>query len=62
MQENLLNKKNSDLNSAEKYIGRYLNDLQKHFSLSDEQLVKILKNSLNNLKKRKKEKKWWHFF
>lgn len=62
MQENLLNKKNSDIHSAEKYIGKYLNDLQKHFSLSDEQLIKILKSSLNNIKKRTKEKKWWNFF
>ncbi len=62
MQENLLNKKNSDLNSAEKYIGRYLKDLQKHFNLSDTQLIKILKNLIYKLKKKNHEKKWWHFF
>ena len=39
MQENLLNKKNSDIHSAEKYIGKYLNDLQKHFLLSDVQMI-----------------------
>lgn len=62
MQENLLNKKDSTVKNAEKYVGRYLQDLQTHFSLSDMQLIKILKNNLSNLKKRAKQKKWWQFF
>lgn len=62
MQENLLNKKDSTVKNAEKYVGRYLQDLQTHFSLSDMQLIKILKNNLAILKKRDKQKKWWQFF
>lgn len=62
MQENLLNKKDSNTKIAEKYVGRYLNDLQKHFSLSDLQLMKILNNNVYLLKKRNKKRKWWQFF
>ena len=62
MQENLLNKKDSGLKTAEKYMGKYLSDLQNHFNLSDEQLTKIMKNHLDKLKKSAKQKKWWHFF
>lgn len=62
MQENLLNKKNNNnLKSAEKYIKRYIQDLQNHFGLNDKQIVKILQNSVNFLKKRNKTKKWWQF-
>ena len=41
---------------------KYLQDLQKHFGLDNQQLMKILQASLNNLKKDSKIKKWWKFF
>ena len=47
MHENLLNKKDTNIKTAEKYVGRYLQDLQRHFALSDVQLQKILKNHLD---------------
>lgn len=62
MHENLLNKKDTNIKTAEKYVSRYLQDLQRHFALSDVQLQKILKNHLDCLKKREKQKKWWQFF
>ncbi len=61
MQENLLNKKDNNVKSAEKYVKKYVQDLQNHFSLNDMQIIKILQNSANFLKKRNKTKKWWQF-
>lgn len=61
MQENLLNKKDNNVKSAEKYVKKYVQDLQNHFSLNDMQIIKILQNSVNFLKKRNKTKKWWQF-
>lgn len=43
MHENLLNKKDTNIKTAEKYVSRYLQDLQRHFALSDMQLQKNLK-------------------
>ncbi len=54
MPENLLNKKDNNLKMAEKYLGKYLFDLQKHFALSDYQLVKILNGNISRLKKKHK--------
>ena len=62
MQENLLNKKDNNIKSAEKYVQKYLQDLQNHFCISDMQLIKILQNSVTQLRKRNKSKKWWQFF
>lgn len=62
MQENLLKQRDTNLKSAQKYMQRYLQDLQKHFGLDNKQLVKILQMSLNTLKKDVKIKKWWNFF
>ena len=62
MRENLLNKKDNNTKAAEKYVGKYLLDLQNHFSLSDIQLIKILQSCLNNIKRKNKLKKWWQFF
>lgn len=62
MRENLLNKKDNNTKAAEKYVGKYLLDLQNHFSLSDIQLMKILQSCLNNIKRKNKLKKWWQFF
>lgn len=62
MQEHLLNRKDNNFKAAEKYALKYFDDLQKHFSLSDMQIINILKNSLNSFKKRVNKKKWWHFF
>lgn len=61
MQENLLNKKDNNVKSAEKYVKKYVQDLQNHFGLNDMQIIKILQNSANFLKKRNKTKKWWQF-
>lgn len=61
MQENLLNKKDSNSKVAEKYIDKYLNDLQNHFNLSDTHLVNILNNCISSLKRKEVKKKWWHF-
>lgn len=61
MQENLLNKKDNNVKSAEKYVKKYVQDLQNHFGLNDMQIIKILQNSVNFLKKRNKTKKWWQF-
>ena len=62
MRENLLNKKDNNTKAAEKYVGKYLLDLQNHFGLSDMQLIKILQSCLNNIKRKNKLKKWWQFF
>ena len=61
MQENLLKKKDNNVKSAEKYVKKYVQDLQNHFGLNDMQIIKILQNSVNFLKKRNKTKKWWQF-
>ena len=62
MQKNLLNKKENNVKAAEKYLFKYIRDLQKHFCISDVQLIKILQNTLNHIKKRNKSNKWWQFF
>lgn len=63
MRENLLNKaNNSNLKAAEKYVEKYLQDLQNHFNLNDMQLIKIMQNCLDNIKKKNKPNKWWQFF
>lgn len=61
MRENLLKRKDNNYKAAEKYALKYFDDLQTHFSLSDLQIISIIKNSLNKFKKRSREKKWWHF-
>lgn len=62
MRENLLNKRENNIKTAEKYISKYLYDLQKYFSLNNTQVIKILHNCLLKLKKENHEKKWWQFF
>ncbi len=62
MRENLLKQRDTNIKSAQKYMQKYLLDLQNHFGLDNQQLVKILQISLNNLKKNSKIKKWWKFF
>lgn len=62
MRENLLNRKDNNFKAAEKYALKYFNDLQKHFLLSDVQMIGIIKTSLNNFKNRENKKKWWQFF
>ena len=63
MQENLLNKKNNNnIKAAEKYVGKYLRDLQNHFNLNDMQLIKIMQKCIDNIKKKNKQNKWWQFF
>ena len=62
MREFLLKQRDTNIKSAQKYMQKYLQDLQKHFGLDNQQLMKILQASLNNLKKDSKIKKWWKFF
>ena len=62
MRENLVKQRDTNIKSAQKYMQKYLQDLQKHFGLDIQQLMKILQASLNNLKKDSKIKKWWKFF
>lgn len=61
MRENLLNKKDNHTKIAEKYVGRYLSDLQKHFSLSDKQIINIL-NNITALKRKKNKNNLWNKF
>ena len=44
MNDGLLNKKNDTSKIAEKYINKYISDLQQHMILSDNQVVQILNN------------------
>lgn len=62
MNDNLLDKKNDSPKIAEKHITKYILDLQRHFSLSDSQVVKILSSCLCSMKKKDTVKKWWQFF
>lgn len=62
MNDNLLDRKNDNPKIAEKHINRYVLDLQRHFNLSDAQLVKILNNCISTYKKKDTSKKWWQFF
>lgn len=62
MRENLLNKKDNSVKSAEKYALRYFDDLRNHFSLTDSQLINLLKNCIDKLKKKNPQKKWWQIF
>ncbi len=65
MNDGLLNKKNETSKIAEKYINKYISDLQMHMSLSDSQIIQILNNCILEHKIRNKtlnkisEKKWW---
>lgn len=62
MRENLLNKKDNSVQSAEKYALRYFDDLRKHFNLTDLQLIDLLKNCISRLKRNNPQKKWWQIF
>lgn len=62
MRENLLNKKDNSVQSAEKYALRYFDDLRKHFNLTDLQLIDLLKNCISRLKRNNHQKKWWQIF
>lgn len=65
MNDGLLNKKAENSKIAEKYVNKYISDLQLHMSLSDNQIVQILNNCIQSFKNRNKnngnntEKKWW---
>lgn len=62
MQEKLLKKEyKKEISTAEKYLLKYLQDLQKHFTLTNTDLTKILQSSLNLIKKDNRPKRWWHF-
>lgn len=61
MQKNIVNKKDNDFKTAEKYTQKYFNDLQKHFSLTEEQLIKLAKKIIVIIKNKNKPKKWWQF-
>ena len=42
MKDGLLNNKNETSKIAEKYIKKYISDLQMHMNLSDSQIIEIL--------------------
>lgn len=67
MNDGLLNKKTENAKIAEKYVHKYISDLQFHMSLSDNQIVQILNNCIQSFKNRNKqndntENKWWQIF
>ena len=67
MNDGLLNKKTENSKIAEKYVHKYISDLQLHMSLSDNQIVQILNNCIQSFKNRNKqndntENKWWQIF
>jgi len=63
MQENLLkNPAKNEIKSAEKYLIKYLQDLQKHFLLTNEELIKILYSTTNFIKRNNQPKRWWKIF
>ena len=50
MQKNLLDKNDDISKIAEKYAMKYFSDLQKHFDLTNKQLIKVLKTCVNKIK------------
>ena len=62
MKENLLDKKEDNIKNAEKYALKYFSDLKAHFSLTDEQVLKVLKNCVLKLKRKHPPNKWWQIF
>ena len=62
MKENLLDKRENSVRNAEKYALKYFSDLQSHFSLSDEDVLKVLKNCILKLKRKHPPNKWWQIF
>lgn len=72
MNDRLLNKKNENMKIAEKYITKYISDLQMHMSLSNSQLIKLLNNCIVTIKfnsrkfdngyRKNTEKRWWQLF
>jgi hypothetical protein len=62
MNDNLLDKKINGPKIAERHVDKYIYDLQRHFNLSDSQIVKVLNSCISNFKKKNIVKKWWRFF
>ena len=62
MKENLLEKKEDCVKKAEKYALKYFSDLQTHFSLSDDDVLKVIKSCLSKLKRKHPPNKWWQIF
>lgn len=62
MQENLLAQKEDSVKNAEKYALKYFSDLQAHFSLSDDEVLKVVKNCVSKLKRKHPPNKWWQIF
>ena len=62
MNENVLDRKNDSPKIAQKHILRYIEDLQRHFSLTDSQIIKILNHSAASFRKKDTTKKWWQIF
>lgn len=63
MQENLLkNLTGNEIKSAEKYLIKYLQDLQKYFLLNNEELIKLLSSTIVLLKRNNQPKRWWKIF
>lgn len=63
MHEKLLKiKYKTETSTAEKCLIKYLKDLQNHFALTNNDLIRILQVSLNNTKKYNRPKRWWKNF
>lgn len=65
MNDGLLNKKVDNSRIAEKYLNKYIIDLQLHLNLSDSQVLQILNTFIHSFKHKNREinpkieKKWW---
>ena len=55
----LFTKKEYKIKNAEKYVFKYFKDLQKHFNLSDAQLITLLRNCISEIKNNSVQKGFW---
>lgn len=62
MYKKMLDKKENIVKNAEKYALKYLSDLQLHFNLDNQQLIKILKNCTTKLNSKQIKREWWKNF
>lgn len=62
MKESYLNDKNINKKySAKKSLNNYINQLELHFELDEEEVISILSAIVKN-RKSSSSKKWWHIF
>lgn len=48
-----------DFKKVETYIKKYVQELQMHFDISDDELSKILANILTDIKSKNPSRSWW---